>query len=325
MRKQAKPTTIVSASLGVAGYLVERGLDMAGITLSLGWAIVLWVISGILILFAGFVGFKAYIWPFLRNIRIVREKQPQSWLEQELSSDLQRVYKGMRGRITHYDFKGIYKRESYFDVFVELTNTTIFTFCLKGVSGFMKIAGEPCTNPPQVSTHFGIKRDEPADIRVRQPIAPETVAIIQDAGNSNQEIEFNLGEVRFEIENTTEGYEKDKPNMTGGIHNIVPKDGLKIEPLRQNIRLMIIEGKKVLDTLKTVGTNWSGFDEANAIIHFEAWYEEVSNTLQSPELNQYYPLWYKDAGGLDHHKSHIPDYIKACEAGLDRLESILSD
>lgn len=154
------------------------------------------------------------------------EKTP-NWLEQELSSDLKRVCEGMRGRVTHCDFSGIYNRESYFDVFVELTNTTVFTFCLKGVSGFMKIAGEPCINPPQVSTRFSIKRDEPADIRVRQPIAPETVAIIQDAGNSNQEIEFNLGEVIFEIENTTGGYGKYIPYLTGGIHNIVPKDGLK--------------------------------------------------------------------------------------------------
>lgn len=149
------------------------------------------------------------------------------WLEQELSSDVNRIHEGMRGRATRWDFSGIYNRESYFDVFVELTNTTIFTFSLKSLSGFMKIAGEPCVNPPQVSTRFGIKREKHADIRVRQPIAPETVAIIQDAGNSNQEIEFNLGEVIFKIENTTEGYENYTPYLTGGIYNIVPKDGLK--------------------------------------------------------------------------------------------------
>ncbi len=172
------------------------------------------------------------VWPNIWRLwRKVKSQPSPDWLEQELSSDLQRIPKGMRGRVTRWDFSGIYNRESYFDVFVELTNTTLFTFCLKGVKGFMKIAGEPCINPPQVSTRFGIKRDEPADIRLRQPIAPETVVIIQDAGNSNQEIEFNLGEVIFEIENTTEGYEKYKPYMTGGDYTIVPSidDVLKIE------------------------------------------------------------------------------------------------
>jgi len=133
----------------------------------------------------------------------------------------------MRGRATQWDFSGIYNRESYFDVFVELTNTTIFTFSLRSLSGFMKIAGEPCINPPQLSTYFSIKRDKPTDIRVRQPIATKTVTIIQDAGNNNQKINFDLSAVIFEIENTTEGYGKYTPYLTGGIHNIVPKDGLK--------------------------------------------------------------------------------------------------
>jgi hypothetical protein len=153
-----------------------------------------------------------------------------SQLGQEIiASDLKRVYKGMRGRTTRWEFSGIYNREPYFEVFVELTNTTIFTFSLKSLSGFMKIAGEQCVNLPQVSTRFGITREEPTDIRIRQPIAPETVIIIQEAGNRDREIEFNLGEVTFEIENTTEGYERYKPHMTGGIYNIVPKDGIKIE------------------------------------------------------------------------------------------------
>ena len=150
-----------------------------------------------------------------------------SWLEQELSSDLKRVPKGMRGRATEWNFSGIYNREPYFEVFVELTNTTIFTFGTRSLSGFMKIAGEPCINPPQVSPRFDIKRDEPANICVRQPIGTGTVGIIQDARNSNQEIEFNLGEVIFEIENTTEGYEKYIPYLPGGIYKFVPKDGLK--------------------------------------------------------------------------------------------------
>jgi len=155
-----------------------------------------------------------------KNVTDNKKGTPSSWLEQELSSDLQRISRGMRGRVTRWDFSGIYNREPYFDVFVELTNTTIFTFSLKSLSGFMKIAGEPCVNSPQVSVRYGIKRDEPADIRVRQPIALKTVTIIQDAGNHKQGIEFNLGEVVFEIENTIEGYEKYKPYMTGGNYTI---------------------------------------------------------------------------------------------------------
>ncbi len=154
-------------------------------------------------------------------------KEIPSFPEKELSCDLKRIAKAMRGRATRWDFSGIYNRESYFEIFVELTNTTIFTFSLKSLSGFMKIARQPCVNQPQVSTKFNMRRDEPTTIRVRQPIASKTVTIIQDAGNNNQEIEFDLGEVKFGIENTTRGYEKCLPYLTGGKYNIVPKDGLR--------------------------------------------------------------------------------------------------
>ncbi len=38
-----KTKTIIAGSFGIGSYLLERGLDMANITLSIGWAIVLWV------------------------------------------------------------------------------------------------------------------------------------------------------------------------------------------------------------------------------------------------------------------------------------------
>ena len=156
-----------------------------------------------------------------------KSEETPTWLEQELSSDVKRVSVGMLGKPTKWDFSGTYNREPYFVVNVELTNTTMFTFGLTSLSGFMRIAEEPCSNPPGVSARFGIKRDEPTNIRVRQFIALKTAAIIQNAGNNNQEIEFDLGEVKFEIENTTVGYETYIPYLTGGTHNIVPKNGLK--------------------------------------------------------------------------------------------------
>ncbi|MFC2014038.1 hypothetical protein ACFLU8_04080 [Chloroflexota bacterium] len=92
-----------------------------------------------------------------------------------------------------------------------------------------------------------------------------------------------------------------------------------------NLGNLLIEGKEVFDKFRAVGAQWSGNNEAAAIIYFEAWYNKVSDTLQRTEFNQYYPLWYKDAGGLDRFKSRIPDYIKACEAGLNRLEDTIKE
>ena len=222
---------IIGAVVALAG---AGALQMSGFT-SLPLAIFLGVVC------VGLIVWSA--WPSLQRIRLQspiklgKEPKPEaspvteipSWLEQELSSDLKRVYEGVRGRITSWDFSNIYNREPYFEIFVELINTTIFKFCLKSISGFMKIANEKCVNSPNTSTRFNITREKPEIIRLTQSISPETVKLIQESGNNNKELNFDLGEVIFEIENTTEGYEKYKPYMTGGKHNIVPKDGLKIE------------------------------------------------------------------------------------------------
>lgn len=157
---------------------------------------------------------------------VPKPKSAMSWLEQELSSDLQRISQGMRGRFTQWNFSNIYNREPYFEILNELTNTTLFTFSLKGISGLMKIEGQQCSQP-QVSTHHGITRREPVTIRVIQHISAETSKLIQDYGNAGKEIDFDLRDMVFEFENTTKGYGEHTPRLVGGQHKVVPKDGLK--------------------------------------------------------------------------------------------------
>ena len=145
------------------------------------------------------------------------------------------------------------------------------------------------------------------------------MVIIQDAGNSNKEIQFHLGEVVFEIKNDTNGYEQYKPYLTGGIHDIVPKDGLKLEPLRQNIGLMIIEGKEILVDLEKMNGQLDAAGAASAELKFEIWYKDVSKTLQNTDYDR---LWFENKEGLDYRKAKKSDYIETCKYGLDRLENI---
>jgi hypothetical protein len=93
----------------------------------------------------------------------------------------------------------------------------------------MIIEGQQCVNPPQVSVRYGIRRDEPTTIRLTQSVSTETSKLIQEYGNSSKEVSFDLRDVVFEIENTTNGYERHKPYLRGGEYKIVPNDGLKIE------------------------------------------------------------------------------------------------
>jgi len=70
MWKRPKPTTIISVSVAIAIFFAERGLDMFGMTISFGWAVVLWTISAAFMFLAVLVVFRSYILPFLRTIHV---------------------------------------------------------------------------------------------------------------------------------------------------------------------------------------------------------------------------------------------------------------
>jgi hypothetical protein len=172
--------------------------------------------------------------PIIKTGGLVKpiDEKPESsadWLEEELSSDLNRVQEGIRGRYTKFDFSNIYNREPFFEIFIELNNTTLFTFSLKGVSGLMNVEGQPCVNPPQVLPRYSIKRNEPVTIRLPQSISPETAKLIQNCANKKQEMSFDLKNIQFEFDNETKGYEQHKPRLSGGDYKIIPKDGLKVD------------------------------------------------------------------------------------------------
>jgi hypothetical protein len=201
-----------------------------------------YVIGGLLILYGAvcmFVPLKN-IWEALMSIRIRSPvflkkdyeaiNHVPSWLEQELASDLERILKGMLGRTIRWDFSKIYDRDAKFEIHIELTNTTIFAFHLKGfkdISGYMAIAREKCSRKPDISPHYNIKRDKPVVVRITQAIDKETAKLIETYGNTNREIEFDLRELVFEFENALKDYENNTPYLCGGIQNIVPKEGLK--------------------------------------------------------------------------------------------------
>ena len=167
--------------------------------------------------------------PRLSGASQEKKRGLSSFLDQELSSDLERIRKGLLGRATRWDFSNIYNREPYFENYIELTNTTIFTFSILSISDFMKVEGQQCVNLPQVSVHHSIRRDEPTTIHLTQSISPETSKLIQDYGNRGKEVNFDLRDVVFEIKNMTNGYEQYNPYLTGGNYMIVPRDGLKID------------------------------------------------------------------------------------------------
>ncbi len=133
---------------------------MAGITLSLGWAIVLWAVSGVLILIAVVVGFMSYMWPFLRTIKIVRKKQPPDWLSEVLCSDRQELSSRIICHINQWFFEGVNETEPFIKVRIRVINTAVFPIAIigMGMKGSLEIEGTLCNAPAMLEGGGGLLR-----------------------------------------------------------------------------------------------------------------------------------------------------------------------
>ena len=89
--------------------------------------------------------------------------------------------------------------------------------------------------------------------------------------------------------------------------------------IKENIGVLIIEGTEVLKGFKSVRT----FGDAWPTEEFNAWRGKVSELLMQPGLVEEYSLWFRSVG-IDIQGSRLSDFIEACEAGLQRLEDILT-
>ena len=89
--------------------------------------------------------------------------------------------------------------------------------------------------------------------------------------------------------------------------------------LREDVSLLIIEGTEVLKGFKSVHT----FGDTMPTEEFKIWREKGSEIFLRHKLNTEYSLWFRDVY-IDISDSLLADYVKACEAGLDRLEHILN-
>lgn len=89
--------------------------------------------------------------------------------------------------------------------------------------------------------------------------------------------------------------------------------------LRTELGVLVIEGTEVLKGFKSVRT----FSDDMPTEEFKIWREKGAEIFLRHKLNTEYSLWFRDVY-INIADSLLPDYIKACEAGLNRLEGILN-
>ena len=108
------------------------------------------------------------------------------------------------------------------------------------------------------------------------------------------------------------------------------KRGQEPKTLKGELNLDLVklfhEGKDIQAELERVqilsaNAQVSGFISplVSAEIHFEAWFANVTKTLENTDCKK---LWYGNKV-VNHEKDSLSDYIGASKRALDRLESIL--
>lgn len=218
MGKRAKPATIISASLGIAGYLLERGLDMAGVTLPLGWAIVLWIISGVLILVAAGVGFKSYMWPFLRSIRIVRNKVEETaiqsstpdftqkcadWMATAIQDDVRDLPGCVMVSEPHICWEHLEEREdAYIEFNFDIWSSSVLLLEIsKQVEGHICFRGGELERIPEITqkaSHLShLRRSRAAQLTIRQWLSFPVKGRMKTEYGS--QVEFDFSKVNISV------------------------------------------------------------------------------------------------------------------------------
>lgn len=197
--------------LAILGVLTQSG----GIKVS---SIVVLGIIVALYFYHFFIELPAKVWE--RDVKNL-QSQLAKW-EPFISAEVDRIATSVKGRTTSWDFTRISNQEPYFELFFELTSTCIFPIHLKGVSGFIRVAGNQCGMSPQVSERWAFNHGDVIDVRLRQPITAQTANIILAAKNNNSKLNFDLRDIVFEMEITEPRYESHRPRLTGKEYEIVP-------------------------------------------------------------------------------------------------------
>jgi len=134
-------------------------------------------------------------------------------LEKLAADDLANLGTRIKINVERGDFGGITSPEPYFEVFVRITNTTVFTVKLVEVKGFAQIMSHPCQADVKLTQRPSLAHGDTRPIRLRQNITPETAQVLKSARDKDEALGFLFTEVKLVFEVTTEGYEDSRTEI----------------------------------------------------------------------------------------------------------------
>ncbi len=146
------------------------------------------------------------------------------WLQEVVSSELKGITTSVIPRVESFDFTHI-EKENYFEVIIELTNTSIFRLQkqLGSPSGFFKVNGSKCANLPVAEGGLAIATKDRGNIRITQSVSATTAHELIAAANKNEKLSIDMRDWLLIYEIMDKGYEGHRAVVKGGVFGMVPK------------------------------------------------------------------------------------------------------
>lgn len=150
------------------------------------------------------------------------------WLQSVLHFNEQHINTAVQYRFLTtapaWDFRGLTDNplDPYFEIKLELINTSIFNLAVFGIEGEIRINGNKCTKNPTVYKQRGIKQGDIFYVPITQGVSGSMAKIIQEAAQKQEALIFDLGSIYLKLETTTRGYEGKKLYITFTSFKVIP-------------------------------------------------------------------------------------------------------
>ena len=159
-----------------------------------------------------------------RNIRTAY------WLQDVLRFNKERVYESVKSHfltgtsVNAWGFQGLTNNplDPYFQIELELVNTSIFDICVSGIEGKIIVEGSRCQKDARVDKQYGKKQGHTFWVTIYQPVSESMVKRITEAKQKGEKLRFDLSNMFLTLETTTKGYKGMKIIIKFTIYDIIP-------------------------------------------------------------------------------------------------------
>ena len=140
--------------------------------------------------------------------------QATSWLEDVAQQDLDNLAQRIKVEVRRLEFGGLNRREPFFQLLVNVTNTTVFEIRLKSCDGHIQVSSgplslSPLVQEPPLPAHLAHGQNK--KITLHQAVTKETAEWLTEQASTKNPVTFVCILCRLVFDVVTIGYDREIP------------------------------------------------------------------------------------------------------------------